>query len=95
MEAEHIFKYDILLKSDIDYFRRCIYTNIDFYEKFQNKYSSEEDEWNKMQIVEMKSRRYIPQRKRSINLNMNYVRGLLMIQILSQFTATIGMAVTK
>ena len=52
MKAEHVFKYNIQLKSDIDYFRRCIYTNIDFYEKFQNKHSSEEDEWNKMQIVE-------------------------------------------
>ena len=51
MEAKHVFKYDIILKSDIDYFKRCIYTNIDFYEKFKNKHSSEEDEWNKMQIV--------------------------------------------
>lgn len=52
MKAEHVFKYDIRLKSDIDCFKRCIYTNIDFYEKFKNKHSSEEDEWNKMQIVD-------------------------------------------
>ena len=52
MKAEHVFKYDIRLKSDIDCFKRCIYTNIDFYEKLKNKHSSEEDEWNKMQIVD-------------------------------------------
>lgn len=52
MKAEHVFKYDIRLKSDIDCFKRCIYTNIDFYEKFKSKHSSEEDEWNKMQIVD-------------------------------------------
>ena len=52
MKAEHVFKYDIRLKSDIDCFKRCIYTNIDFYEKFKNKHDSEEDEWNKRQIVD-------------------------------------------
>ena len=52
MKAEHVFKYDIRLKSDIDCFKRCIYTNIDFYEKLKNKHSSEEDEWTKMQIVD-------------------------------------------
>ena len=52
MEAEHVFKYDIRLKSDIDYFRRCIYTNIDFCEKYKEKNFSEIDEWDKIQLVE-------------------------------------------
>jgi hypothetical protein len=52
MEAKHVFKYNIWLKNDIDHFRRCIYTNIDFCEKHKEKNSSERDEWHNMHLVE-------------------------------------------
>lgn len=50
MEAEHVFKFDIKLKPNINYFQRCIYTNIDFREK----YKDEIDEWNWVKPVEDK-----------------------------------------
>lgn len=52
MEAKHVFKYDISLKNDFDSSIRCIYTNIDFCEKYKEKNSSEIDESNNMRFVE-------------------------------------------
>ena len=52
MEAKHVFKYDISLKNDFDSSIRCIYTNIDFCEKYKEKNSSEIDEWDNMRLVE-------------------------------------------